>query len=134
MAAKRAKRATTKRRSTAPKVQDLVFVVADDPESSPEDYLFQDPDYREQDQERLDAWKNGDWRMVGVYAEVEVVVAGTTQTIRTPGVWAVESDSDRSHFKDLGEQEHGELVAILAEMGIPKNRVPKASEGRWVER
>jgi hypothetical protein len=132
MAAK--KRARTRRQSAAPRVENLKFVVEADPGSTPEDYLFQDPEYKEQDQERLDAFNRGDWSMVGVRAEVEVAIAGTVQTIRTPGVWAVESDSSQSYFNELGTQEYAELLVILAEMGIPKNRVPKASTGRWVER
>jgi len=132
MAAK--KRAKTRRQSAAPRVENLEFVVEADEDANPEDYLFQDPEYREQDQERLDAFNRGDWRMVGVRAEVEITIAGTVQTIRTPGVWAVESDSGQSYFNDLGTQEYAELLAILAEIGIPKNRVPKASTGRWVER
>ena len=132
MAAK--KRAKTRRQSAAPRVENLEFVVEADEDANPEDYLFQDPEYREQDQERLDAFNRGYWRMVGVRAEVEVTIAGTVQTIRTPGVWAVESDSGQSYFNDLGTQEYAELLAILAEIGIPKNRVPKASTGRWVER
>lgn len=138
--ATRKKKAPARRRSAAPRrspaqqVQRLEFVVEHDSDASPEDYLFQDPDYREEDQARLDAFNRGDWHMVGVRAQVEVLVAGTVQTIRTPGVWAVESDSDKSYFSELAWQEHAELLAILADMGIQKNRVPKAAEGRWVER
>ena len=36
-----------------------------DPESSPLDYLFQDPDYRRQDEDRLAAWRIGEWHFVG---------------------------------------------------------------------
>jgi hypothetical protein len=32
-----------------------------DPTTHPHDYLFQHPDYREQDEARLKAWLNDDW-------------------------------------------------------------------------
>ena len=37
-----------------------------DQDADPRDYLFQDPDYREQDQARLEAWRNDEWHFLGV--------------------------------------------------------------------
>ena len=43
-----------------------------DPDSDPRDYLFQDPDYREQDQARLDAWRNDEWHFLGIRAKATI--------------------------------------------------------------
>ncbi len=52
------------------------------------------PDSPEQDYQRMEAYNRGDWHMVGIRAVAEVVTAsGTIQTLRSGGLWGIESDS-----------------------------------------
>jgi hypothetical protein len=39
-----------------------------DPVGDPRDYLFQDPDYRAEDEARLKAWLDDEWHSVGIRA------------------------------------------------------------------
>jgi len=43
-----------------------------DQDAHPLDYLFQDPDYREQDEARLKAWRNNDWHFLGIRAKATI--------------------------------------------------------------
>jgi hypothetical protein len=100
--------------------------------SEPE--LSGDPEYRREDEERIEAWRRDEWWYVGVYVEVDLVVAGTIQTIRTPGLWGIESDSDDAYFKEVTEQEYEELLGILETLGASKNQVPPLAEAHEIDR
>jgi len=80
--------------------------------------------YALQDYERAEAWNRGAWCMVGVVAVAEVEVNGARQTIKSPGLWGIESDSGEDHFKEVGEEQLSELRAILRELGF--KRIPRA--------
>jgi hypothetical protein len=57
-----------------------------DPESSPLDYLFQDPDYRRQDEARLAAWHNDEWHFVGIRARATTNIPyGARSTLQRCG-------------------------------------------------
>lgn len=94
-----------------------------DSDASPNDYLFQDPDYREQDQERLDSWRRGDWYFVGIQARAHVCIVrngvGTTYELTSPGLWGIESDSDASYLQEVFADECDTLRADLAAMSNP---------------
>lgn len=123
------------RRGAPLQVRRVQYIYEADPSADPEDKLFGDPAYEREDQERLDAFHRGEWHLGGVYAEAELVVAGTTQVVRTPGVWGIESDSERSFFTETAKEQFDELVDILAELGVPKSRIQQAAaEAQWEER
>jgi hypothetical protein len=105
-------------------VQKLQIVHARDDHSDPRDYLFQDPDYKEEDQERLDAFNNGDWYMLGIFVRAELVVNGTIQTVQSPGLWAIESDSGEDYLNEVAGEEYEVLLGILKELGVKPSQVP----------
>ena len=88
----------------------------------------QDPDtsWLEQDewQDRLEAYRNGDFYFVGVYAEArvrfETPQGGWTQGsyVRTPGLWGIESDSDESYIAEVGKEEQDELNDMLEALNV----------------
>lgn len=77
---------------------------------------------------RLADYESGDWVMIGIFVEAEVEVNGTMQTIRTPGLWNTESDSERSYKDEIAGEEYEELKDILKGLGIRK--VPPLSSAR----
>jgi hypothetical protein len=94
-----------------------------DPVADPCDYLFQDPDYREQDQARLDAWRNDEWHFVGIRARATVRIpyginpdCWITSELLSPGLWGIESDSGARYFQDVYREERAILVAMLASL------------------
>ena len=72
---------------------------------------------RAEDAARLEAFNRDEWTMVGVYATAEITVAGVVQTIRTGGLWGIESDSDPDYFATVGREELDQLAAMLEELG-----------------
>jgi hypothetical protein len=94
-----------------------------DQDASPLDYLFQDPDYRAQDQARLDAWRAGEWHFLGVRARATIKVphginlqCWITSELLSPGLWGIESDSGNEYFLQVYQEEREILIAMLASL------------------
>jgi hypothetical protein len=115
------------------KVENLRIVHEHDEEAS-EPELSGDPDYRREDEERIEAWRRDEWWYLGVYVEIDLVVSGTLQTVRSPGLWGVESDSDDAYFRSVASDEYDELLGILGQLGVSKNRVPPLADAREIDR
>jgi hypothetical protein len=101
-------------------------LIADDDTAGPMDYLFQDEDYREQDQERLDAWRAGEWRFIGIAARAVVTVIrdgiGTVLEFDSPGLWGVESDSGEEYLAEVFAEECEQLKACIAALANPVDK------------
>lgn len=120
-------------KKSAVKVRELQIVYAYDQESDPNDYLFQDPDYKEEDQARLDAFNSGDWHMLGILVRAELVVNGVPQTIQSPGLWAIESDSGNDYLNEVAGDEYEQLLEILSQLGVKPSQVPPVQDAEIVE-
>ena len=95
---------------------------AHDPDASPTDYLFQDEDNREEDQARLNAWRNDEWSFIGIRARATLFVpigggSFTTMELCSAGLWGIESDSGEEYLASVFEDEKGALVDQLATLG-----------------
>lgn len=75
--------------------------------------------------------------MVGIFVEAEILVPGglydskgepvmTTQTIRSPGLWGIESDSEQSYFREVAGEEIDALIDQLTALGISRSQIEKA--------
>jgi len=83
------------------------------------------PEYGREAYERMLAYERQEWCMVGVRAEATLVINGTLQTIQTPGVWGVESDSGHDYIEqEVGSEQYAELVDILKALGINEDNIP----------
>ena len=51
---------------------------------------------------------------------------GVRQTIRSGGLWGIESDSTPPYFADIGEEQLEELVEILLELGFTRDAIDAA--------
>ncbi len=90
----------------------------DDLTADPRDYLFQDDDYRAEDQARLDAFNRGDWSFIGIQAEATIFVpiggnSFSTYTLTSLGVWGIESDSGEDYLKEVYDDEQQALLVAL---------------------
>ena len=99
---------------------DVEMVIEHDADAHPNDYLFQDPPYREQDEARLKAWCNDEWHFVGVRAKATIRLpyginpdCWITSELLSPGLWSVESDSGERYFEEVYREERGILAGIL---------------------
>ncbi len=67
---------------------------------------------------RLHRLERNDWCFLGIIAKAEIISpAGIIQTVRSGGLWGVESDSDKSYLNDVEKEELHSLRAELETMG-----------------
>ena len=99
-----------------------------------------DPDvlFLEQDEfeDRLAAYKRGEFDFVGVRAEAEVVIEETVQTLTSGGLWGVESDSGEEYLVSVAIEEYEQLRKVLKTIGVPTAQLPAADEKQvraWIE-
>lgn len=77
--------------------------------------------YCRQDYESMEAFRRGAWWFLGIRAEAVVRPRGKNsvcQTFYSPGVWGVQSDSDKLTLDDLADWELADLASILQSFGV----------------
>lgn len=87
------------------------------------------PESPEQDYQRMEALNNQQWYFIGIIAKARIVSpAGVIQTIRSGGLWGIESDSDKSYIESVENEQLAELRAELEslEQGIGKRAIDHA--------
>ena len=85
------------------------------------------PESVEQDYQRLEALQRGDWHFIGVIAKAEIVSGGgICQTIRSGGLWGVESDSGKEYLAEVAKEELDTLRAELAGLGFSGRQIDYA--------
>lgn len=69
---------------------------------------------------RMEALQQGHWYHVGIYAEaiVRLLPSGRLATIRSGGLWGIESDSGDAYFHAMAEEELAQLETDLETLGI----------------
>ena len=102
---------------------EIEMVTTYDQDAQPLDYLFQDPDYREQDDARLKAWRNEEWHFVGIRAKATIKIPNgsnpdcwITSELLSPGLWGIESDSGDCYFEEVYQDERDILLAMLTSL------------------
>ena len=102
---------------------EIYMLTTFDQHASPLDYLFQDPNYRTEDQARLDAWRDGQWHFLGVRARATIKIphginpqCWITSELLSPGLWGIESDSGDEYFLQVYQEEREVLIGMLASL------------------
>lgn len=82
--------------------------------------------YGKQDFERMEGLNNGDWNFIGIIAKVEVLTSnGVLQTIRSGGLWGIESDAG-DYLDEVGKEELANLRSELMALGFGKRAIDYA--------
>jgi hypothetical protein len=82
--------------------------------------------YGKQDYARMEGLVRGDWSYIGVIAKADIEVNGVRQTIRSGGLWGVESDAG-DYLAEVAKEQLGELRDILASLeGFGKVAIDRA--------
>lgn len=72
--------------------------------------------------ERLDSFRQGCWHMVGIQASANILIPlgchFVTQTVTSPGLWGIESDSGEEYLDQVFAEECANLAAMLAAIGV----------------
>lgn len=92
------------------------------PDESPDvSYLEQECFDDEEGRARLAAFHAGDWHMIGVRAVAHVTVGhykySTEYTVKSAGLWGIESDSGEEYLKKVFTEECSTLANDLREFG-----------------
>lgn len=82
--------------------------------------------YIREDMERLERFNSGDLWMLGCYTEAEITVNDTIQTIRSGGLWGIESDTDHPYRETIAGEEYDNLMVQLEALNVDMPR------RRWV--
>ena len=80
------------------------------------------PAAAEANAERLAAYRAGGWQCIGIRARATFLIglgrAAVIQTVESPGLWGIESDSDPDYLDEVFAEEAQTLRGILAELNV----------------
>lgn len=87
-------------------------------------------EYVRQDYARIEALQHGDWSVIGIRAEAEILIpsgsASLVQEITSGGLWGIESDSGESYFSEVEQDELADLRTQLSGIGFSKRAISAA--------
>jgi hypothetical protein len=94
-----------------------------------------DASYLEQDEfeERLAAYEKGEFALVGVRAEAEVAIDGLSQTLKSGGLYGIESDLEQDELDDIATEEWTRLRTVLKTVGVATEKLPLDVQREWIE-
>lgn len=76
--------------------------------------------YEAESAERIAAYRRGDWHMIGVRAVATIWIDRgnykTQYTMKSAGLWGIESDSDESYLQEVFDDQCAELRADIEAM------------------
>jgi hypothetical protein len=72
-------------------------------------------------------FENGNRSMMGVFAVAKLLINGTIQTIRSAGLWGIDSSSDEKYFNDIEIEEVFTLIDMLRELGFTEQEIEAVS-------
>lgn len=82
----------------------------------------------EEDYKRMESYNRGDWCFYGIIAKAQVQLArhSTIQTIRSGGLWGVESDSGDDYLNEVADEELAHLRGELEAIGCTTKQIDAA--------
>lgn len=81
----------------------------------------------EKDYARMEAYNRGDWQMLGIIAKAEIISPqGVIQTVRSGGLWGIESDASAEYMAEVETEQLAELRAELESYGIGSRAIAYA--------
>lgn len=90
----------------------------EDSDSDPRDWMDETDDA-----ERIKAWENGEWSLMGIQAMAHCEIVrggvGTYYTLMSAGVWGIESDSGEEYLEGVYQGEVDQLKADIEAMNAP---------------
>ena len=80
---------------------------------------------------RVRALSRGEWYFIGIYVKAELVFeneegGGIVHSVRTPGVWGIESDGDKGYLSEIRSGQLETLIDMLSAMGISQEQIEQA--------
>lgn len=79
---------------------------------------------------RMEALNDGQWHFLGIVAKAVVRSGnGVIQTLRSGGLWGIESDSGEKYLKSVADEQLAELRSELEGFGFGKRAIDRAFLG-----
>jgi hypothetical protein len=106
----------------------VIFEPDPEPDTS---YLFGQDELTD----RRVEYERDEWHLVGCRAEAEVVIAPetTVQTLRSGGLYGIESDSEQEYLDEIAVGEWSRLRDVLKTVGVPTDQLPLEVDPGWIE-
>jgi hypothetical protein len=86
------------------------------------DMSYLDPDANPEYAARLAAYHAGAWHCIGIKARATFLIglgeAAVIQTVESPGLWGIESDSDAGYLDEVFHEEVRTLRDMLAQLNV----------------
>lgn len=91
--------------------------------------------YGLQDFNRMESLSNGHWNFIGIIAKAEIQLADSDiiQTIRSGGLWGIESDSGNEYIEQVEREQLEELAFELEKIGHGKRAIEYAIKNKEVK-
>lgn len=92
------------------------------------------PESVEQDYQRAEAYNRQEWYMLGIRAIAEVHLPteqggySSVHYLKSPGLWGVESDSDKDYLTKVAKEELEHLREILAAFNVDTSNFDELAE------
>jgi len=101
----------------------LKIVVEHSPDDDPDtSYLYQDGF-----EDRRQQWLDGQFHFIGIYSKAIVQLSDSLmQTIKSGGLWGIESDSSRDYLKEIEREEINQLTKELEAIGFSQSIIKSA--------
>jgi hypothetical protein len=93
-----------------------------------------DPAYIEQDYARMEALNKGVWYFIGIHAEAKVRTSIDTgggmqrQTMKSGGLWGIESDFDKDYIQEVAQDECLNLRTQLVSFNVDLTNFQEMAE------
>ena len=84
--------------------------------------------------ERRGAFGRGEFELLRVHAEAEVLIEGTVQRLTSPGLSGIESDLDAQDVDQVVGEEWSALRGVLKAVGVPTKQLPLEVDRAWIQR
>lgn len=138
LSAKRERGARQKKQAQGITIEKIkIEILPDDsPDLSHLEQTYEDPSippeeaekYRQQDKARMETYGQ-DWDMVGVRAVANLQFSGgILQSIESPGLWGIESDSGDEYFREVADDELDSLRTMLQSMNADMSNFDELAE------
>ena len=115
------------RRRRSPELLSVKVLVL--PDEEPDTSFLDQDDF----EDRKEAFRRGDFSFVGVRAEAEITVDGIIQTIKSGGLWGIESDAGDEYIREVAGEEYNDLRRILKTLGVPTSELPTEVKQEQIE-
>jgi hypothetical protein len=98
---------------------------------NPQEGAVENKKQAKRDYDRMMAYENGHWNMIGIKAVAEVQTSENGREwlinhISSGGLWGIESDSDEEYKKEIEQEQLAELTDALLAFGFTAEEIKNA--------